>query len=217
MPPRPKDNPWSFQQGLRGKRVFLYSGTLGFKHNPELLVALASRFRDAPDVVVVIISQGMGREHLERRKRELSLDNLLLFDYQPFEAIPDVMGSADVLLSIIEREAGAFSVPSKVLTYLCASRPLLLSVPTGNLAARIVSRNQAGLVVDPADTDGFLRAAGELIHNAGYAAALAARARQYAVETFDIDRITDRFEDVFRVTLEESPASSSREASVGRI
>jgi len=171
------------------------------------------RFRDAPDVVVVVISQGMGRDYLEQRKKELSLENLRLFDYQPFEAIPDVMGSADVLLSIIEREAGAFSVPSKVLTYLCACRPLLLSVPRDNLAARIVSKNQAGLVVDPADTDGFLRAAGELIHNAEYAATLAKQARQYAMATFDIDRITDKFERVFHLTLETPLSLASQVAS----
>ena len=201
LPPRPKVNAWSCRQGLSDKRVFLYSGTLGFKHNPELLVELARRFRDVPDVVVVVISQGMGRDHLDQRKRELSLTNLRLFDFQPFEDVPDVMGSADVLISIIESEAGAFSVPSKVLTYLCAGRPLLLSVPADNLAARIVSKNQTGLVVGPDDAEGFFEAAGELIGNPEYAACLASRARQYASATFDIDQIATRFENVFRQTL----------------
>jgi glycosyltransferase involved in cell wall biosynthesis len=217
LPALPKVNSWSRQRGLDQKRVLLYSGTLGFKHNPDLLVALARHFRDSPEVVIAVISQGLGRSHLEKQKRRLALDNLRLFDYQCFEVFPDVMASADVLLSIIEREAGAFSVPSKVLTYMCASRPLLLSVPPNNLAARIVTRNRAGVVVEPADTNGFLRAARELIEKPEYAAAFARQARQYAMATFQIGRVADRFEAVLREALGEplSEDHRSNRSSIG--
>jgi len=32
--PMPRENDWKREQGLSGKKVILYSGTLGFKHNP---------------------------------------------------------------------------------------------------------------------------------------------------------------------------------------
>jgi len=34
---------------------------------------------------------------------------LEILDYQPFEALPDVMGAGDILLAILEPEAGIFS------------------------------------------------------------------------------------------------------------
>jgi glycosyltransferase involved in cell wall biosynthesis len=201
LPLRPKVNTWSRANGLADKRAFLYSGTLGLKHNPELLAQLAHRFKDEKDVAVVVISQGPGRNYLERRKAELSLSNLRLLDFQSFEVFPDVIATGDVLLAIIEKEAGSYSAPSKVLTYLCASRPLLLSVPASNLSARIVSNNQAGIVTEPDDLEGFLKAAHELINSPDRASAFASRGRQYAAATFQIDRIGNRFEEVFTQAL----------------
>ncbi|MEM7603041.1 MAG: glycosyltransferase, partial [Verrucomicrobiota bacterium] len=46
LPVLAKENPWSKEQGLSDKFVFLYTGTLGMKHNPGLLLALAETFRD---------------------------------------------------------------------------------------------------------------------------------------------------------------------------
>ena len=144
LPIRPRINPWSLANGLTGKRVFLYSGTLGLKHNPELLVQLAVALAHEPDVAVVVVSEGLGRAYLEQRRQELRLSNLLLRDFQPLAALADVTASADVLIAMVEPDGGAYSVPSKILTYLCARRPLLLAVPASNLAARIVSQNSAG-------------------------------------------------------------------------
>ena len=43
-------------------------------------------------------------------------------------------------------EAGAFSVPSKTLTYLCAARPILAAVPPQNAAAHLVTSRAGALV-----------------------------------------------------------------------
>ncbi len=202
LPTRSKSNTWSRANGLDDKIVLLYSGTLGLKHNPEILARLAAHFRTREDVVVAVITQGLGRTYLERRKQELDLPNLRLFGYQPFEQLPDVIASGDVLLAIIEKEASLFSVPSKVLSYLCASRPLLLSVPGSNLTARIVTRNQAGIVVEPSDIDAFLGAAQDLVSQPDRAASFAGNARAYAQSAFRIEDIADRFEAVFRDCLD---------------
>ena len=87
-----------------------------------------------------------------------------------------------------------FSVPSKVLTSLCAAKPLLLAVPSQNLAARIVNRSGAGVTVPPHDVAAFCAAARELISNDEMAIQMGERARRYAEACFDINTITDRFE-----------------------
>ena len=49
IPARPKDNPWAARHGLTGKLVFLYSGTMALKHDPEPLWRLAEAFRGRDD------------------------------------------------------------------------------------------------------------------------------------------------------------------------
>ena len=192
LPLRPRDNAWAREHGLADKRVFLYSGTLGLKHNPGLLLALAKRFADRPDVRLVVVSEGLGADWL--RERQAEAPNLVLLPYQPFERLADVVASADVLVAILEPDAGVFSVPSKVLTYLCAGKPILAAIPLANLASRIVTRTGAGRVAEPNDDAGFLAAADSLASDAGLRARMGAAARVYAESHFAIGPIADRFE-----------------------
>lgn len=201
----PKSNPWSLEAGLDDKFVFLYSGTLGMKHNPALLSALADAFRSLPDVRIVVISQGLGRQWLEEEKARRHLDNLLLFDFVAFEKLPECLAASDVQIAILEPHAGVLSVPSKVLTYIAAERPILAAIPPSNLGARIIKRNDLGEVVPPDDTAAFSDAAHRL-HTAdlgGYAA----RLRTYKAENFDIERIGQRF---LRVLGPVSPGPKSQ-------
>lgn len=194
VPVRPQANPWSRTHDLAGKTVLLYTGTLGMKHNPALLVALAEAFRGDPNVRVVVTSHGAGADFLCREADVRKLSNLAVLGFQPFEAMPNVLGSAAVLLAVLEPDAGVFSVPSKVLTYLCAARPLVLAVPEANLAARLVRRERAGLTVDPSDEAGFATAVRTILSDSAEAEAMGRRARAYADAAFPIDAIADRFE-----------------------
>jgi colanic acid biosynthesis glycosyl transferase WcaI len=196
--PTTKDNPWSRRFDLQDKFVFLYSGTLGFKHNPKMLLALARQMANHPYVRVVVNSQGDAAEWLRQQKKKLSLDALMVNPYQPYKEMSNVLGTADVLVAILEPYAGIFSVPSKVLAYHCAGRPMLLAVPEENLAAKIVRDNGAGLVGNPSDTILFCRNAESLYHDHQNKGAMGLKAQAYAIDNFDIGKITDRFEEIFQ-------------------
>jgi len=201
LPVLPKVNEWGERQGLAKTFNFLYSGTLGMKHNPELMVQLALKFRDRPEVRVVVTSEGSSIDWLRNRINETGLENLVLLPFQPFSDLAPMLATADVLIAILEPDAGVFSVPSKVLSYHCAARPLLLAVPPENLAAKIVLQNETGLVVPPTDAEAFV-AAGESLHSdAERRTHMSANARAYAERTFDIDRVCDRFEGIFQSAL----------------
>lgn len=192
LPAQPRHNAWAVEHELANKLVFLYSGTLGLKHNPEILLRLAEALDGRPEARLVVVSEGLGADWL--RARQAGYANLLLLPYQPFERLPAVLASADVLLGILEPDAAAFSVPSKVLTYLCAGRPILAAMPADNLAARLLARSGAGIVVPAGDARAFIAAGLQLADDAPHRAALAKNGLDYAAKTFDIRGIGDRFE-----------------------
>jgi len=195
LPTCHKDNPWSIDHDLHESFTFLYTGTLRMKHNPALLLQLAESVgHDIRSAQVVVASEGPGAEWLQAQARSSGLNNLKVLGFQPIERYAQVLASADVLVAILQKEAGAFSVPSKVLSYLCAKRPLLLAVPKENLAARIVEQNRAGIVVEPDDLEGFLQGARTLMASAHLRKEMGDNARKYAEATFDIRDIADHFE-----------------------
>lgn len=196
LPVLEKQNDWAKKQGLEDKFVFLYTGTLGMKHNPNLLLAIAEEFKSDDRVRVVVVSEGIGIEWLREQAAARGITNLVLLPFQPFSELPQVLATGDVLLSVLEEDAGVFSVPSKVLTYLCAKRALLLAVPEVNLAARIIVDQQAGLTVQPSDSQGFVASAKRLYSDDDLREQSATNARNYAESTFSIGPITDKFENV---------------------
>jgi glycosyltransferase involved in cell wall biosynthesis len=199
-----KQNSWSRRFHLEKHFCFLYSGTLAMKHNPELLRALAAHFQKDERAKVVVISEGPGADWLRARKEEQHLGNLLIMPFEDFSAMSQVLATGDVLVAILDSEAGVFSVPSKVLTYLCAGKALLAAIPRENLAARIIQRSGAGLCVDSGQKEQFIASAERLYSEKELRLACGRRARQHADKNFEIGRITDRFEQFFTTIQDDA-------------
>jgi glycosyltransferase involved in cell wall biosynthesis len=212
LPLRPKNNAWAENHGFENKFVFLYSGTLALKHNPELLWALANHFERDPEVLVVVVGAGVSFEALKARHERDPLPNLALLPLQPMQVFADVLASADVLVALLENDAGPFSVPSKILNYLCAGRPVLLSAPSDNLSVRVLGRAGAGECVPAGHERAFIEAATRLRNEPNKRAGLGDAARRYAESSFNILGIADRFEDVIAGAVSRTRADGERSA-----
>jgi colanic acid biosynthesis glycosyl transferase WcaI len=173
--------------------VALYSGTLGLKHDPNMLLQLA-RSPLLDDCSIVVISQGKGRHWLEERAGGLPPGRLILRDFVPYEQLPEVMASADVLITILEPGASRYSVPSKMLSYMCAGRPILAAMSGGNAASQTVIREGLGIVVDDGAPETLAASLRKLLDHPDEASSMGKRAREVAERDFALDRIGDRFE-----------------------
>jgi glycosyltransferase involved in cell wall biosynthesis len=162
-------------------------------------------------VRIVLVSEGIGRKLLQEHKDREGLENLVLLNFQPYSELPDVLASANVLLANVEPESSLFCVPSKILSYLCAGRPVLLSSPPQNLGARVIMRAEAGYVCEPGQPQRFLDYAERLWSDQALCREKGANARRYAEATFDISNISAQFEAVLRggVVSEETLATRS--------
>jgi glycosyltransferase involved in cell wall biosynthesis len=195
--PKPKDNAWAREHGVAKKFCFVYSGTLGMKHRPEVLLALAGKLEVLGNAKLIVVAGGAGADWLAERKHEVSQQVLTLLPFQPYDRVPEVLGSADVLISLLDAEAGEFAVPSKTLAYLCAGRALIIAAPEKNEAARTVLRAQAGMVVSPDDPAQTIAAAEKLLASRELCEELGRNARRYAEAHFAIEGVADRFLAVF--------------------
>jgi colanic acid biosynthesis glycosyl transferase WcaI len=191
IPRLPRNNLWATTHLDEASFRVIYSGTLGFKHNPELLAAGAREI----DGDVLVFSEGQAAASLAAQSS--TYGNLKVCGWLPFADLPSALASADVLAVILEKDAGVFSVPSKVLTYLSVGRPIVAAVPANNLAARIIIEHKAGLVCEPDDPEGFVAAMRMLQADPELRKTMGDNARAYAEATFPIDRIVAAFENIF--------------------
>lgn len=176
----------------------LYAGTLGRKHNPKLLVDLLESARAAGiPAVLSVVSQGEAADDLRQIAAERPDLPLTVLPFQPAEMFSETLGSADVLIGLLEPAATEFSIPSKVLTYMCAGRPLIGLMPATNPAAADIA-DCGGFVADPTP-DGVAQASAwltKIAGDSGRRAEIGRATRSIAEERFDPDVITGRFESV---------------------
>ncbi|MCL8016566.1 glycosyltransferase family 4 protein [Streptomyces sp. AS02] len=197
--PVARANAWSDEHGLTGVRTLLYSGTLGLKHNPALLVQLADRLRaQGEQVRLVVVNEGPAVPVIKEGAAAAGIDVTLL-PFQPYERLSEVLGTGDVLVVLLAPDAGEFSVPSKTLSYLCAGRPVLGLMPADNLAAKLL--REAGSAVFPPEESSLDSAATwvrEILTDPVHAESLGKESRTLAEREFALDGCASRFEEILR-------------------
>ena len=121
-------------------------------------------------------------------------------------------------MALLEPEASRFSVPSKVLTYLCSNRAIVGVLPSDNSVGEIISRHGAGIVVDPADRRHVAGVVARLLNEEQLCRDMARAGRVYAERTFSPERAADQFLEVFGDAVAEpveAPAARSAGARAG--
>jgi glycosyltransferase involved in cell wall biosynthesis len=173
----------------------VYAGTIGRKHNPQLLIDLLRTTLDSgTTAALAVISEGEAAEDLAGAGRDQALP-LRVLPFQPADELPNVLGSADVLVALLEPDATKFSIPSKVLSYMAAGRPIVGLMPSDNPAAADIIAT-GGLVVDP-DEGGVAEAAKWITTLAGddqRIRDIGVNTRRVAEEKFDADKVAAQFE-----------------------
>ncbi len=196
-----RQNPFSVKYGLTDTFNLVYTGTLGMKQNPDLLLELAEMYESNANVRFVVVATGSGVRYVREQAEKRRLSNLLVLPLQPFSELPNVLGCGDMLISILEPDASVYCVPSKVLTYYCAGKPSLQIMSEDNLAAQITLTNRLGFVVEPGNLESLKEVIDSAIQNPSMLTDYGSRARKYAEEHFDLERITQQFLPIVRSAI----------------
>ncbi|MEZ0579731.1 glycosyltransferase family 4 protein [Nocardioides sp. MH1] len=195
--PTPRDNAWAQEHDLVDAPNLVYSGTLGLKHNPRLLVQLTKAVRDrGVPAQLTVVTEGQAVDELADEATTLGVP-ITLLPFQPYERLSEVLGSGDVLVVVLDKSAGAFSVPSKTLSYLCAARPVVGLMPDENLAAQLI--DAAGGFVGSPDLGSIPAAADwvvEVLSNDEEREKLGQRSRELAEREFELSLCGARFEEI---------------------
>lgn len=193
MPIKPKDNIFSEKYSLASTFNVVYSGTLGMKQNPNIIINLAEKFKDNQQIKFVVVATGSGVEYIKEEIAGRNLNNVLILPLQPFSELPNVLGTGDMLIAMLDHDAAVYCVPSKILTYYCAGKPSLLVLSKHNLAARTTSDNNLGFVVEPGDLDELYSVIESSVKDPSLLQEYGKRARKYAESNFSTETIVNKF------------------------
>jgi colanic acid biosynthesis glycosyl transferase WcaI len=133
------------------RRVVLYAGTVGLVHGLDVIIETAVRLRHAPEVLLLVVGEGNAKRDLEHAAR--GMENIRFMSFQPREDVGRMLASADLCLVTLAPGSGRVSVPSKVIAYLAAGKPIVASVDTDSDTSAMIQDSGAGWVVKPGDPE----------------------------------------------------------------
>ena len=135
-------------------------------------------------------------EEIARR----GLENIRLLPFQPAEAVPEVQASCDASLLTMHGNASNTSVPSKLITYLAASRPVVCAARSDSAVSRTVLDARAGLVVPPGNARSIADAILKLRSDRPAAVSLGQSGRQYFEQHFTLTCAYESFRRILHDT-----------------
>lgn len=153
--PGNRDNSWRTQQQIPlHKFVVLYAGTIGYISGVNVIVDAAKFVESDPNVLILIVGEGVAKQELERQALEKQCSNVRFLPFQPEEVLSDMQATADVGLITNLPQAGQTSIPSKILGYLAAGKAVIASVSDDSGTAELINSGNCGLIArcqDPKD------------------------------------------------------------------
>ena len=155
----------------------------------------------------MIVGEGMKKAELQKKAAAIGADNVRFLPFQPYDDLPELLASSDVLLVPLDKEKSQMSVPSKLYNFLAAGRPILGLAPADSEVAALIRGNRCGEVVPPDDVAAIGAAVLALKGDPGARREMAANARRYVVDNFARKMIMDRYEDLLAAVSGHGSAS----------
>jgi glycosyltransferase involved in cell wall biosynthesis len=175
------------QPWLRDRPMVLYAGTMGRINGVRYLARVARAAQEIdPEVCFVVVGDGAERNSVEDLGRELGIlgRNFFLLDPAPKEAVPAILGAATIATSLVVdlQELWANSA-NEFFDALASGTPMAINYR--GWQAEVLEGEEAGMVLDPHDTDAAACMLVDRARNHAWLASTGANASRVARERFD--------------------------------
>jgi colanic acid biosynthesis glycosyl transferase WcaI len=177
--------------------VALYAGTIGLVSGADVVVRAAAQLAQRSDILLLVVGEGAAKRAAMREARERGLSNLKFIDFQPRSRLNEMQAAANVGLVTLAPGRARTSVPSKVLGYMAAGRPIVASVDLDSDTAREIADHDTGLVVPPGDATALAAALGALADDPKRTTRLGIAARQRFDDQFTARKNLDQYTRLF--------------------
>lgn len=151
-------NNWVRQKHqLDDKLVITYVGAHGVCNHLIQILEAAKLLRNQPDILFMLVGDGMQKPMLKQKAAEWGLDNVLFVDSVPKNVIVDYIVASDVCTAVLKKTNTFKTVyPNKLFDYMSAAKPVIVAID--GVARKLVEDAKAGIYVEPENAEEFANA-----------------------------------------------------------
>ncbi len=169
--------------------LFVYAGNIGPASGAETLVEAFSILEQQMQIstaYLLIAGEGSSLNSCRQLANNFKLTNVLFHSPWPVETSSHVLRAADVLLLSTRGRQSVVSMPSKLISYMFAGRPILASVVPDSETAELLRSANAGWIIAPDSPEELANAVKQIIESCGrlQREEMGERARDFAAKNF---------------------------------
>jgi glycosyltransferase involved in cell wall biosynthesis len=186
--PGPADEELMASLGLTGKKIVLYAGTLGRAHGLENVLKAAKMLQHLPEIHFLFVGDGSERPRLEKLRAEMALNNVSFRDFVPLSQLKAYYSIAECgLASLLDLPIFESARPSKIFAVLASGKPMVY-FGKGE-GARLVQLANAGVVVEPENSEALAKTVSGLLGNRKLVHELGSNGRKYVEENYEWSKL----------------------------
>lgn len=180
---------------LKGKFIAAYVGTHGMAHALHTILEAAELLQGRDDIVFLMVGDGAEKEKLTKMHAEMGLDNVVMLDQMPKDAMPAIWAVTDASLVLL-KNADLFRtvLPSKIVESMAMRRPIVLGV-RGEAQAMVESAD-AGICIEPENARELADAVVKLADDSDLGSGYGVAGRSFVEANFNRRELAKRLENI---------------------
>jgi colanic acid biosynthesis glycosyl transferase WcaI len=179
---------------LQGKFIIAHSGNMGVKQGLGTVVEAARELRDHKEFVFLLIGDGVMKSQLQNRVATLNLGNVRFLPVQQRAELLQTLAATDLALIVQQSTVSDIVFPSKTVTLLSASRPVVAAVSPNSEIGRVIRQSNGGVVIEPEKAEALVATVQELFHSPARCLEMGEFGRRYALQHWDEAHVLPSFE-----------------------
>ncbi|MBA7590832.1 Poly(ribitol-phosphate) alpha-N-acetylglucosaminyltransferase [subsurface metagenome] len=201
-PSKNQDNDFRRKNNLNSKSVVSFAGVMGFAQGLDIVISCAELLKSYKDILFLLVGDGVKKEGLMKRAKNMQLNNIKFLPPQPKEIYPSILYTSDICLVTLDKSVKTPVVPAKLFNIMASGRPVVASMNLKGDAPEIIRNAKCGYCVEADDIEGFCEAILKLYNNPKLRDEFGMNGRKYVVEHFSRKVCIEKYEKLFLRTCE---------------
>ncbi len=174
--------------------VVMHAGNMGVKQDLENVLHAAHELRTHKEIEFIFVGDGSQKNGLMQYAQQTQLSNVRFLPLVPSDQVPAMMAAADILLLNQHPDMVEAVIPSKLLSYMAAARPIVIAAHPDSEASRQVHAAECGVWVDAHQPAALAQAVTQLARDADLRQRLGQHGRAFAEKNFARETLLCEYE-----------------------
>ena len=171
------------------KTLFIYGGNLGKPQGINFLLKVVEANENNSESHIVIVGSGTEYPRIQRWFEEKSPKNAILLSALPKDEYDHLIRACHVGLIFLDPRFTIPNFPSRLLSYLENSMPVLLATDTNTDMGRIAEREGFGLWSESGDIEKFMESISKIVNTPQLIETMGKNGKMYLLDNYTVEKV----------------------------